>query len=419
MGVHIGHFLNRREAFGGQQLGQRLVDVEGGDEEIGAGREFLLAALGLFGFGHDVDVPAGELGGEAHVLAAAADGERQLLVRHHDFDALGFFIEHDLGDFGGGQRVHHEGGDVLGPLDDVDLFALQLVDDSLNTAAAHADTGTDRIDGTILGAHGDLGAAARVAGNGDNLDHAVVDFRHFLAEQAGHELRVRARQEDLGTALLAAHVIDIGADTVARTEGFARQRFIAADDAFATAEVDDDVAIFDALHRTMNDLADAVLVFGIHPVALGIAHLLHDHLLGILRGDAPELDGRQGLGDLVADVGGRIAALRIDEADLGRLVLDLLDDEEQALQAGFARARVDLGDDLVLGTIAGLGGLLDRLFHRMQHDRLVDRLLARHGVCNLQQLQPVSAHAIISHCRLRSSLAKSGLRRSRRRRHSP
>ena len=230
---------------------------------------------------------------------------------------------------------------------------------------------------------------------------------------------MRARQEDLGSALFAAHVVDVGAHAVAGAEGFARQRLVATDDAFATTQVDNDVAVFDALHCAVDDLADAVLVFGIHAVALGIAHLLHDHLLGVLRGDAAELDGRQRLGDLVADVGGRIAALRIDEADLGRFVLDFFDHEEQTLEAGLAGARVDLGDDLVLGTIAGLGGLLDRLFHRMQHDRLVDRLLARHGVRDLQQLQAVSAHAIISHCRLRSSLAKSCLRRSRRRHHSP
>ena len=75
----------------------------------GALGEFLLAALGFFGFGQDVDLPAGELGGEAHILAAAADGERQLLVGHHHFDAVGVFVQHHLGDFGGRQRIDDEG----------------------------------------------------------------------------------------------------------------------------------------------------------------------------------------------------------------------------------------------------------------------------------------------------------------------
>ena len=84
--------------------------------------------------------------GEAHVLAAAADGERELLVGHHDFDALGQLVEHDLGDVGRLQRRDHEVGDVFGPGDDVDLFALELADHRLDARAAHTDAGADGID---------------------------------------------------------------------------------------------------------------------------------------------------------------------------------------------------------------------------------------------------------------------------------
>src|SRR6516164_4284595 len=45
-----------------------------------------------------------------------------------------------------------------------------------------------------------------------HLDDAVIDFRHFLREQLRHELRMRAREEDLRAARLAAHVVDVGAD---------------------------------------------------------------------------------------------------------------------------------------------------------------------------------------------------------------
>ena len=197
--------------------------------------EFLLAALGFFGLGHDVDVPAGELRGEPHILAAPADGERQLLVGNDDLDALGFLVEHDLGDFGGRQRIDDEVGDIGRPRDDVDLLALQFVDHRLDAAAAHADAGADRIDRAVLGAHRDLGARARIAGDRDDLDDAVIDFRHFLAEQARHEFGMGARQEDLRPALLAAHVIDIGADAVAGAEGLARQRLVAPDDRLAAA----------------------------------------------------------------------------------------------------------------------------------------------------------------------------------------
>ena len=278
------------------------------DEHAGAVLELGLAALGFFLFGENVDVPAGQLRGEPHVLAAPADGQRKLLVGNHDLDALALFVEHHLGDFGRRQRVDDEGRDVVRPRNDVDLLALQFVDHGLHARAAHADAGADRIDRGIARNHGDLGARAGIAGHRLDLDDAVVDFRHFLREQLGHELRMGARQENLRPALFAPHVVDIGADAVAVAEHLARQHLVAPHDGFAAAEIDDDVAVFDALDDAVDDVADAILVFVVLPVALGLAHLLHDHLLGRLRGDAAVFQRRQRVGDGVADLGRRDGA---------------------------------------------------------------------------------------------------------------
>ena len=79
--------------------------------------------------------------------------------------------------------------------------------------------------------------------------------------------------------------------------------------ALGAAEIDDDVAVFDALDDAVDDLADAVLVLVVLALALGVAHLLHDDLLGVLRGDAAEIDRRQRLGDEIADLGVGVAAL--------------------------------------------------------------------------------------------------------------
>src|SRR5690606_1188454 len=133
-----------------------------------------------------------------------------------------------------------------------------------------------------------------------------------------------ARQEDLRPALLAPHVGDEAADAVAVLEGFARDHLVAADDAFAAAEIDHHVAVLDALDHPVDDLADAVLVFIELPVALGLAHLLHDNLLGRLGSDTPEIHRRQRLGDEVADARARIAVLRLGKVDLEGRVLDLL-----------------------------------------------------------------------------------------------
>ena len=61
------------------------------------------------------------------------------------------FIENHAGDRRRLKRVHDEGRGVFRPRNDVDLLALQLLNDSLNAAALHADTGADRIDASCRG----------------------------------------------------------------------------------------------------------------------------------------------------------------------------------------------------------------------------------------------------------------------------
>ena len=202
---------------------------------------------------------------------------------------------------------------------------------------------------------------------------------------------MRARQENLRPARLAPHVVDEGADAVAVAEGLARQHLVAAHDRLAAAEIDHHVAVLDPLDDAVDDVADAVLVFLILPVALGLAHLLHDHLLGRLRGDAAVFERRQRLGDVVADLRGRIARSGVLERDLGRVVLDLIDDQQQAREPHLAGLRIDLGADLGLAAVARARRLLDRILHGGDDDAAVDRLLAGDRVGDLQQFEPVGA----------------------------
>jgi hypothetical protein len=66
----------RGEAFRSEQLADDFVDIERFHEQRGTLDEFLLATLGFFLLGQDVDIPAGQLRGEAHILAATTDGKR-------------------------------------------------------------------------------------------------------------------------------------------------------------------------------------------------------------------------------------------------------------------------------------------------------------------------------------------------------
>ena len=131
-GIHVSQFLYSRKTFGDQQAGDDVVDIECLDEQAAAAAELFLPALALLGLGQDVDVPAGQLAGETDVLAAAANGQRQLLVGHDNLHAAGFLVDHHLRHLGRRQRVHHEGGGLRRPGNDVDLLALQLLHHGLH-----------------------------------------------------------------------------------------------------------------------------------------------------------------------------------------------------------------------------------------------------------------------------------------------
>ena len=78
------------------------------------------------------------------------------------------------------------------PLDDVDLLAVELVDDVLDAYPAHANTGADGVDLLLPRGDGDLGTEARLAGDLHDLDRAGEDLRDLLLEETANEPRMGA-----------------------------------------------------------------------------------------------------------------------------------------------------------------------------------------------------------------------------------
>src|SRR2546426_241083 len=104
----VGHLLERREAFLDQDVGDLLVDVEPLHEMALDASAFLLLLLVRFVFGHQVDLPAGELGGEPHVLAVAADRHREILLVDDHVHGVLFLVDDDRGHLGGRDGADHE-----------------------------------------------------------------------------------------------------------------------------------------------------------------------------------------------------------------------------------------------------------------------------------------------------------------------
>ena len=156
----------------------------------------------------------------------------------------------------------------------------------------------------------------------------------------------------------------------------ARQKLVAPQHRFGPAQIDRDVAVFHALDQTVDDLADAVLVFLELALPFGLADLLDDDLLGGLGGDPAEIDRRQFVGQELAEGGVLLHPLGFAQRELGRLVLDRLDHFEIAHQVDVAGLAVDARPDVVLVPVLGAASLLNRLLHRFQDFVPVDVLFA-------------------------------------------
>ena len=239
--------------------------------------------------------------------------------------------------------------------------------------------------------HGDLGARTGVAGDRLDLNDAVIDFRHFHLEQLGHELRRGTAQENLWATLLATHVFDVDADTVVRAIAFAANLFVPAQDRFASAHIDDDVAVLFALDQTVDDGTGAVFEFFELAVTLCFADLLQNHLLGRLRRDAAHLNRGDFFDVGVTDLGVSHVLLGLIDGELGLIVLKLfvLDHGANASKCRFPGLAVDVDPDVHLGAVAGLGGTGEGFFHRFDDQTGVDHLFARHRLGGLQQLKLV------------------------------
>src|SRR5690606_3348129 len=112
----------------------------------------------------DVDLGAGQFGGEARILALFADGERKLVVRNQCAHGLGTGIQNErAGDLGGRKCIGDERGELRIVIDDVDLLSGKLFSHRANTTAEFTDAGPFGVDRRIVGDDGDLGAVTGFA----------------------------------------------------------------------------------------------------------------------------------------------------------------------------------------------------------------------------------------------------------------
>src|SRR5437667_465353 len=266
-----------------------------------------------------VDLPAGELGRETHILAVPPDRERELILVYDRLDRLGVGVrEHPRH----ARRRERQLGKPLGigrPRHDVDALAVELVDHGLDARALEPHAGAHGIDRVVARGDRDLGAAARLAGGGADLHDLLLDLRHFELEQRLDEQRIGARQNQARALRRLLDPLEHRPDRVALVEVLAVILLAVGDDRLGFAELrehDDDLAPLDLLHFAREELSHLVgeLLPDAGPLAL--AHPLDDALLSCLHRGAAERLERHLLFQHVAHLEVLIFEARFLERDL-------------------------------------------------------------------------------------------------------
>ncbi len=344
--LQIGHGM---EAALDERLREGIVDAGQGGHRRHGGGDLVVEGNYLDLIGLDVDVPADELLGEARVLAALADGERKLVFVYENRDAFVGLIDFEPLDFRRLKGFDDKDVDVRAPVDDVHLFVVQLAHDVFYALAAQAHARAHGIHAVIGRMHGELGAPARLAGDGDNFHRAIGDLGDFLCEEFDDEIRVCAGENNFRAASGFFHGLHVATQLLARLIFLNRHPLAVRQQCLVPAEVNDHITAFEAPDGAAHDVAGAVFEFLEDERLLGAPDVLLEILVGVLRGDAAETGGRHLHFNLVAGLGVFFIFHRVEARNLVLLILHAVHYQQPREGADFAGLGIRLHPQIATG----------------------------------------------------------------------
>ena len=264
---------------------------------------------------------------------------------------------------------------------------MEFLHDVLDAGTAHANAGAHGIDVAFTGEHGDFGSAARIAGDAHDLHGAVVDFRHFAAEEGGGVVAVRTRNDDLRAAAFFLDLDDQGLHAIAALVMLAGDLLFLGKDGFGPAEVDDPAALVAALNDAAADFAHAVLELFIDEFLFGVAHTLDDHLLGGLGRDAPEVGHLEGEADFVVELHGRIEFAGLFDVDFGIGIGHVVNDDLELVDLDFPGVVVVADFDVDVLAVFADNGSADGVLKRIHEHVAIEPFVFADLVDGLFQFQ--------------------------------
>ena len=306
-----------------------------------------------------------------------ADRQRKLRILHDHFQ----FLVLRIGDlharhFRRAQRLLGEGHGLFAIRNDVDFFAAQFADDGLHAHALHAHARAHGIHVFVAAHHRNFGALPGFARRMPDLDRAVVNLGHFHFKQPLHQAGIRPGCDYLRPFCRAVHGLDHHAEAFTDVVSLQLRLLALWQPRLRPPHIHDQVRAFGALHDHRNQLAHAAVVFVKNRVALGFAHFLQNHLLGRLRGDAPQHVRRLRRDDFRSDLRRRILLLRFRQRDFFLRVGHFLDYCVHREHIHLTRFRVELSAQIFFRLIKLPRRHHHRIFNRRHHHFRLDVLLA-------------------------------------------
>src|SRR5262245_2508965 len=205
---------------------------------------------------------------------------------------------------------------------------------------------------------------------------------------------MRAREPALRPLRRAGHLEHAGANAIAGVVALAQDLLAFRQDRLGLSDLEDHVALLDAVHDAAQDLALLAGKLRVDPLSLGVPHLLEDDLLGGLGRDPPEVLGRTLLLELELVVELRVGVQRlgVGETDLLLVVGDVGHDLLAAVHAEVAALPVDVHTPVVGGAERLARRREQGRLQRLEEDLLVDPLLATDLLDDSDQL---SVHRLL------------------------
>ena len=336
-------------------VGLLLLDAGDGGQGVNGISHLLFKPDPNFLLGIDVDLPSGEQAGEAGVLAAPTDGQRELVGINQNVNPFSVLLNLQSLDLRRGKGVGYVSLDVLVPADDVNFFVVEFPDNILNALAAKPNAGTDGVYLLISRVHCEFGAKARFPGDGLDLDGAVVDLGNFELKQLEDKVGIPAGENNLGAAVGSLHGLDQAADAFAPLVFLSGHPLTVGQQSLKLAQVNEDIRAVESPYLAADDVADTVFELGVDQRFLRSANSLHQCLLGILRGDPAEIFRGDLDFKLLLQLGIRLETLSGVQADFVLLVGDRLHHDQRGEGAYVAVFAVDFATQFPGGADCALG----------------------------------------------------------------